>query len=542
MASEQIPEEVKFETLRMRDDFPLFAKRCLKIRSKSGEIKPLALNRGQLYLHEKLEKQRLSGKPVRAIIVKGRQMGISTYLQGRFYWRLWGSKKGIALNAFILTHEIPATENLFGMAQRFHDHMPDDVKPATKTANAKELLFAGNECGYQVATAGSREVGRSATIQLFHGSEVPSWPNADEHVVSLLTTALAKGPGTEGILEATAKGIGNVFHKMCMAAVRGDSEYEAIFIPWFWDEGYQTPCPGDWADAMPKAWHEYAVLHKLTFEQVYWAWLTNRTLAQSKSLTTDEPCPDFRQEYPATFEEAFQSSGNSFIPALSILKARQKRLGGDKIVGRGPIIVGIDPAAQRDKLGIIDRCGRVAGERICERWPPNADVEYVGAKIAAILNRIRPDAVNIDTSEGFGAALYNWLLNHGWGHVVNAVSFGSNPIGNGPTGDDLYANRRAEMWDWTREWFETVGGVQMPDDDGLHADVAAPVWGPGATRNSPTTNELIIESKDKIRDRLGASPDLGDALALTFAVPFEANMQAQNQPMPKRRVNRKTGY
>ncbi|MES2155941.1 MAG: hypothetical protein V4510_12475, partial [bacterium] len=322
-----IPEEVKEAALRLRADFPFFAKKCLKIRTKSGEIKPLVLNRGQLHLHDKLEAQRTSGRPVRAIIVKGRQMGISTYLQARFYWRLWGSKKGIALNAFILTHEIPATENLFGMAQRFHDHMPEEVKPATKTANAKELLFAGNECGYQVATAGSREVGRSATIQLLHGSEVPSWPNAEEHVVSLLTTALAKGPGTEGILEATAKGIGNVFHRMCMAAVRGDSEYEAIFIPWFWDEGYVADCPEVWAQEVPKAWHEYGVLHSLSWEQLYWAWKTNRELAVAKSLTPDEPCPDFRQEYPATFDEAFQSSGNSFIPALSILKARQKRTG-----------------------------------------------------------------------------------------------------------------------------------------------------------------------------------------------------------------------
>jgi len=525
----------------MRDDFPLFARRCLKIRTKSGAIEPLKLNRGQLYLHEKLEAQRKAGKPVRAIIVKGRQMGISTYLQARFYWRLWGSARGVALNAFILTHHQDATNNLFGMAQRFHDYMPEVLKPPTKAANAKELVFAGNGCGYQVATAGQNEVGRSATIQLLHGSEVPSWPNAESHVVSLLSTALAKGPNTEGILEATAKGIGNVFHKMCMAAVRGDSEYEAIFIPWFWDPGYQEPCPEAWAQAVPQAWHEYALLHGLSWEQLYWAYLKNREMAQTKSQPIDDPCPDFRQEYPATFDEAFQSSGNSFIPALSVLRARQKRIGADKIVGRGPIILGIDPARSADNVGIIDRCGRVAGERICERWAPDGDDTYLAQRIAAVIDRIRPDAVNIDAG-GNGASIYDILLSKGYGYCLNIVNFGSSPVGVGPTGDEMYANRRAEMYDALRQWFETPGGVQIPDDDSLHTDLTAAVWGPGATRYNPSTNELQIEPKDKIKERIGASPDLSDALALTLAVPFYSGMVAQNQPVPKRRGDRRTGY
>jgi hypothetical protein len=541
MAFDGIPDEAKAEALRMRDDFTVFAKRCLKIRAKTGEIVPLTLNRGQLFLHEKLEAQRKAGKGVRAIIVKGRQMGISTYLQARFYWRLWGSRKGTALKAFILTHEIPATENLFGMAQRFHDHMPEAVKPPTKTANAKELLFAGNECGYQVATAGSHEVGRSATIQLLHGSEVPSWPNAESHVVSLLTTALAKGAGTEAILEATAKGIGNVFHRMCMAAVRGDSEYEAIFIPWFWDTGYEEPCPEQWASAVPPKWHEYAVLHKLSWEQLYWAFLKNRDMAQAKSLPTDEPCPDFRQEYPATFDEAFQSSGNSFIPALSVLRARQKRIGSDKIIGRGPIILGIDPARSSDNVGIIDRCGRVAGERICAAWPPDSDDTFLAQKIAAVIDRIKPDAVNIDAG-GNGASVYDILNAKGYGAILNIVNFGSAPLGVGPTGDEMYMNRRAEMYDVLRHWFETPGGVQIPDDDALHTDLTAAVWGPQATRYDPTTNELRLEPKDKIKERIGASPDRSDALALTFAVPFAEGMQAQNQPRHERRGKRHTNY
>lgn len=526
MTLTDIPPQAQAHLQQLRDDFPFFARKCLFIRTKSGEIVSFKMNRAQTFLHEKLERQRSKGK-VRAIIVKGRQLGISTYLQGRYYWRLWRTTK--ALSAFILTHDQDATDNLFGMAQRFHDRLPDPIKPKTKAANAKELVFADTGCGYQVATAGSKEVGRSQTIQLLHGSEVPSWPNAESHVVSLLTTALAKTPESEGILEATAKGVGNVFHRMCMAAVKGESEYEAIFIPWHWGEDYEEPCPAD--APFSDEWVEYGQMHGLRWEQLYWAWKTNRELAQAKSLDPDHICPDFRQEYPATFEEAFQSSGDSFIPALSVLRARRP---AEKIIGRGPIILGIDPARDRDRVGIIDRCGRRAGERICEAWPPQGDTVFLAQRLATVIKRLQPDAVNIDV--GHNPGLYDLLRDMGYGDICNPVNFGSAPIGLGPTGEKMYQNRRAEMWDLMRDWFEEPGGVQIPDRDDLHADLTAPVWGPNATRNSPTTNALILEPKDKIKERIGLSPDIGDALGLTFAVPFYGNMTSSQQIRPKRRV------
>lgn len=530
-----LPKPLADKAVRLRDDFDFFARNCLKIRTKSGELTPLILNRGQLHLHHKLEQQRAKTGRVRALIVKGRQMGISTYLQARFYWRLWGAPKGVSLKAFILTHSDDATSNLFGMARRFHDYMPDGLRPATQAASAKELVFADTGCGYSVSTAGSKEVGRSDTIQLFHGSEVPSWPNAESHVVSLLTTAVAKGPGTESILEATAKGVGNVFHKNAMAAIRGESEYEAIFIPWYWDAGYREDCPS--TVAFSEEWLEYAKLHGLEWEQLYWAYLTNRQLAQAKALDHQRICPDFKQEYPATFEEAFQSSGDSFIPASSILRARRPETA---IIGRGPIILGVDPARDRDKIGVIDRCGRRMGERVCVRLDPSGDLVYTANQIARLIDRIRPDAVNIDVG-GVGAGVHDILRDQGYGTILNAVNFGSRPIGRGPTGEDLYFNRRAEMWDELRQWLETEGGVQIPDDEGLHADLTSPEWGPGATRYS-TSNELVLEDKAKIKERLGSSPDLGDAAALTFAVPFMAGMQAQNQPPPRRKRNARSGY
>src|ERR1700722_12298423 len=105
--------------LRLRDDFPYYAPRCLKIRTKNGNIEPFRLNRPQRYLHEMIEAQREKTGKVRALVLKGRQQGVSSYTEGRFYHRAT-HKSGT--KAFILTHLDEATANLFGMAKRFYEN------------------------------------------------------------------------------------------------------------------------------------------------------------------------------------------------------------------------------------------------------------------------------------------------------------------------------------------------------------------------------------------------------------------------------------
>lgn len=492
---------------RLKNDFEYFAGHCLFIRVKSGAIVPFRLNQAQRFINSKLEKQRQETGMVRAIILKGRQLGASTLIQARYYWRLWG---GRGLKAFILTHEQDATDNMFSMAKRYHENCPEVIRPETKSANAKELAFAKNDCSYAVATAGSKGVGRSSTLQLFHGSEVAFWPNAETHIDGAFQ-ALANAAGTERILESTANGIGNVFQRRYMAAARGDSEDQAIFVPWYWGEDYVAEPPLGFC--FSKDWCDYGNANELTPNQLYWAYLKNRDMANAISEPDDKPCWKFKQEYPSNADEAFVTSGNTFIPSALVAAARKA-----KVIGQGPLIIGIDPArGGGDKTGVIDRRGRRMGENVCEVWD-NKDLMATAGQVVRLINKFRPSAVNIDVG-GLGSGLYDRLVELGYGRVVNPVNFGQSPLGIGPTGDELYANRRAEMWDLKREWYSTLGGVQVPDSDSFHADETAPIWGNSATRHN-SNNELILEPKDKIRERLHFSPDLGDAAALTFAVPI----------------------
>lgn len=518
---------------RLKDDLSHYAAKCLKIRTKEGTVVPFVLNRSQRHLHERLEAQRQRTGRVRALVLKGRQVGISTYIAARYYWRTTHNR---GYRTFIMAHLDDASENLFNLAKRFHDNCPDLVKPSTGRSNAKELNFDRLDSGYKVATAGNKAVGRSDTIQLFHASEAAFWPNAEEHSAGI-SQAIANAPGTEDIRESTANGIGNAFHSQWIRAVRGESDFEAIFIPWYWHEEYEIAPSRDWR--CPPAWAEYADLHQLTEEQVYWAWLKNRDMIASAGGDINEPSPKFHQEYPATPEDAFSTSGeHAFIPPLRVFKARR-----NEVKGYGPIILGVDPArGGGDKTGIIDRQGRRLGEHVCKRIDYGQDLMPVAGEIINIARTLVPRGLKlicIDTT-GLGAGLYD-VLRERVGRLVMPVNFSSHAYNR-----DKYSNRRAEIWDLMREWFDDDAGVQVPDDDALQGDVCAPVRGKGATRFD-SAGRLVLEDKDHIIERLGHSPDLGDAAALTFAADMsliveDDEEEEYNQRQAWRSRSRITGY
>ncbi len=114
---------------------------------------------------------------------------------------------------------------------------------------------------------------------------------------------------------------------------------------------------------------------------------------------------------------------------------------------------------------------------------------------------------------GLGAGVYDRLREMEYDDVVIGVNFGQTAID-----DRKYANKRAEIWTELRDWLADSAGVQVPDDDDLHTQLCAPVWGKGATRTN-SNGQLLLEPKDHIEDRLGFSPDAADAAALTFSFP-----------------------
>ena len=473
------------------EDFPYYAENVLKIRTKSGSIRPFVMNAAQRLVHRKLQDQLEATGKVRALVLKGRQQGMSTYIEGRFYHKTTNSKGKYAL---ILTHLQDSTDALFDMTKRYHELLPDSLRPATEAASAKELHFSGIDSGFGVATAGSRAVGRGRTIQYFHGSEAAFWANADEHMAGI-GQAVPDEPGTEVILETTANGVGNPFHQRWQDAERGIGEYIAIFVPWYLEDGYRSPVAPDFALDADEA--EYAQLYGLDVEQMAW---------RRKKIHGDfrGDVELFDQEYPATAALAFRRvSGNPLIDPLHVGKARRS-----DIIGEGPLIMGVDPAEYGDdSTAIALRAGREC--KAIFRYQGRGPMEVVGL-VAKHAEEYQPVAINVDCT-GVGSGVADRLLELGF--PVNRVHFGEKAIL-----AEQYAIRRDEMWGEMQKWFADQPN-KIPNDDALESDLCAPQYSYDSSRR------LKLERKEDMKKRGIRSPDAADALALTFAVPIHGTIQ-----------------
>lgn len=473
---------------------PLFSKNFLKIRTKSGRIEPFVFNRAQEYLHDRLEAQKHQTGKVRALILKGRQQGCSTYVQARDF-HLIGTSKG--KKAFILTHEAEATKNLFDMTKRYNDELPEGLLPKPDTSSAKELNFRSLNSGYAVGTAGNKSVGRSQTIQIFHGSEVAYWPNAEEHAKGILQ-AVPNEPGTEIILESTANGIGNYFYNMWIAAISGQSDFQAIFIPWYWQPEYTSEVREQEALTLTDEEEVLYELHKkdgLTHAHLYW----RRRKLLEFSNNHDSARELFNVEYPITALDAFRNPvEDRFIKANSVNKARKIHIDSSS-----PLVIGIDPAiSDNDRTAIIRRKGRLS-YNLETHFNLNT-MEIVGL-VRRIIDKEHPNKICIDCI-GIGAGIVDRLCEIGY-DCVEGVN-----VARTANDRDKFKNLRAELWHDMREWLNQEMPVQIPDSDELLGDLTSL----GYTFDS--SGRLQIESKEALRKRGMKSPDTADALALTFYV------------------------
>ena len=477
---------------RLKYDFEYYALNCLKVTPKDGHLTSFVLNKAQKYIHKKVEEQKNATGKIRAIILKGRQQGCSTYIEGRFYWKVT-HKKGI--RCFILTHDNEATANLFGMASRYHEHCLPQMRPEVDASNSKELIFGELDSGYKIGTAGNKAVGRSSTIQLLHGSEVAYWPNAAEHAKGILQ-AVPGSSNTEIFLESTANGVGNYFYDQWVMAEKGESDFLPIFIPWFWQDEYVKPIDGTFN--LTEEENDLVNLFKLSLPQINF----RRSKIAELSVGGMDGSVGFKQEYPCTAHEAFINSGEDILMdsnlVYSCMKCDQE--------GVGPTLLGVDPARfGDDRTSIIRRRGRKAYG--LESYAKKDIMEIVGI-VNKIIHTEEIDKVFVDVG-GLGAGVFDRLKE--LGHVDKLISVNS---GSSPLDADRYYNKRAEMWCLMKEWIMD-SPVDIPDHPSLHSDLCSLRY------TFDSKSRLVLEKKSDAKKRGIRSPDEADALALTFAFPVK---------------------
>ena len=205
---------------------------------------------------------------------------------------------------------------------------------------------------------------------------------------------------------------------------------------------------------------------------------------------------EFRQEFLCDFSAA---QDNGLIAIDDIRAAANKFYRESEYMG-APLIYGIDVARfGSDASVIFKRRGLVAFEPIVIR---KFDNMALADRIAVEMAKEKPDAVFIDS--GAGQGVIDRLRQMRFDVVE--VPFGEQAIDK-----EQFANRRMEMWWHMAQWIKQGGAI--PPDPVLQGDLGAPTY--GYTPKGPK----ILEAKDKLKERIGRSPDLADALALTFAAP-----------------------
>lgn len=317
---------------------------------------PLTFNEPQRIVHEKLADQYKRLGKNRAIVLKARQEGVSTYTAARFFRRVHMYPNQEAL---VIADEKDRAQAIYSIYDRFANFLPPEVKPMVRYATKKtEMVFdnpddrarslqPGLGSRISVETANDTNAGRGETKQCVHASELAFWEKPEDVWISL--SQAVPDDESEVIVESTANGVGNFFYEMWQMAEEGGGEtegsngYLAIFLPWWIDQSYQLRLTGeqeeDIRDSLSdteKMWMKdgiefRGVRHQLSLGQIAWRRQTIR-----EKFNLDERA--FRQEYPATPEEAFLVTGDTFFDpdileqyrgkcALPIMRGRIDKIG-----------------------------------------------------------------------------------------------------------------------------------------------------------------------------------------------------------------------
>jgi hypothetical protein len=211
-------------------NFPVFAERYFKIKTKDGKIVPFKFNSAQRKVHQIVEETIAAGKPLHFIILKARQEGISTYFAGMSFWRNMTRKYW---KTAIIGHVKDASNNLFDMIKRFYNYLEPALKPELQASNEKKLAFSLLESEMKVFTAeGGDSVGRSDNFQDLVLTEVAFWRDA-KAVLTAVFNAVGTIKDSLEVIESTANGVGGEFYERWQSAKNGESDFIPIFLAWF---------------------------------------------------------------------------------------------------------------------------------------------------------------------------------------------------------------------------------------------------------------------------------------------------------------------
>lgn len=329
-----------------------FMERYFYVKSKGGQVVPFRLNRVQRILEARVARAERSGKPVRIVILKGRQFGCSTWAILRYaYCMLTRPRFKTKLVADVNEKATELMQKVALVFDEMHKENGDPWRITLEADTVKQIKLGWPlSSAFQVTSAEAKNPGHSETVEALHMTETSRWKDAQEQAYGLEIT-LPELPGTFGIDETTAHGDQGYFRDKFMrawnrergiteemaasATVLGGAGWGAVFFPWFlhhedrWSHVNKVPLPKNIADEITDSLTDDEVL---LLKQTY--------IERGKGLVSvdldqlawrryyiSEKCAGsldtFHEQFPAFPEEAFLASGRPVFDQAALRKVSQ---------------------------------------------------------------------------------------------------------------------------------------------------------------------------------------------------------------------------
>lgn len=281
------------------------------------EVVPFPLNWAQLEFLDDIERQFKETGRARIITLKARQLGISTVTQATNFTLATMFDNYRALT---LAHEDEASKHLLSMSHTFWENWQFKDLLSEKSSSTAALSWH-NGSSLTTSTARSRGSSRGRTFRSLHGSEVAFWPDP----TSTMTGVRQAIPNTDLsliVLESTANGVGNWFHQTWEASVAGETEYTPLFFPWWRHPRYRASAIGIPFENLKTLSPKERALHRMGVDYDALAW--RRYAIRNLTEGSEEL---FEQEYPATADEAFLTTGTNVFPLSQLLNVYRPQRG-----------------------------------------------------------------------------------------------------------------------------------------------------------------------------------------------------------------------
>lgn len=421
---------------RIRHDFPFWAASFAKIKRKGGGTDTnFILNRPQRKLVELFEEMRTARQPIRVILLKARQWGGSTCTQIYMAWMQLVLRTN--LHSLIIAHQLAGSHEIMAMFQKLIDHYPASLSlsPQGQRRGGGKGRNAALPFKVKVGTAERPDSCRGGDYNLVHLSEVGIWKatkgKCPEDIVRSACAGILLQPMTMIVMESTANGVGNFFHREYQAAKEGRSQFRPLFIRWFDIKAYTKPLDDpeafrQWLEdhkeeetsdsrSVPGSYLWYLLQEGASLEAINW-------YVEERKKYSDQAA--MASEFPSNDEEAFAHSGESVIAREHIARMRADvetpaaigeiddfgefiaesngklkiwRFPADDRSWRHRYLAVVDVGGRSDKsdwsvVAVFDRVGEREKPEIVAQWRGHTDHDLL-AEIAARIGRFYHDAL-----------------------------------------------------------------------------------------------------------------------------------------------------